>query len=316
MKMNCTKIISRIKRGDWDESQEISFDNYPRFEVTLVGERFDGGVPTRIMPALLELQRTIDKSTIEIMGVKRLDAQMLRRTEIVVRVQSGSSSFVADLSPVLNTLVGQMTGIQSLSAILGLGFIFGGTLAFKYYLRHRGEVHKQDLKHGERLKRLDYELELSAEETKRMEIVSSLKQDSPLTEQIFKHQDRVYSTLLNKLEAKDELAIHGTKLVNGAAGRVLARKPKEERVEDRLDGTYIIIDVASGNVSDGYRATVCEVDTGEELRLEIPGGTLTEDQVEQLQEGEWEKAAANADQFTARWQAHKKGDLDSGRVVG
>lgn len=70
---------------------------------------------------------------------------------------------------------------------------------------------------------------------------------------------------------------------------LLARKPKEERVEDRLDGTYIIIDVASGNVSDGYRATVCEVDTGEELRLEIPGGTLTEDQVEQLQEGEWGK---------------------------
>ena len=174
------EIISRIKRGNWDESQEISFDNYPRFEVTLVGERFDGGVPTRIMPALLELQRTIDKSTIEIMGVKRLDAQMLRRTDIVVRVQSGSSSFVADLSPVLNTLIGQMTGIQSLSAILGLGFIFGGTLAFKYYLRHRGEVHKKDLKHGERLKRLDYELELSAEETKRMEIVSSLKQDSAI----------------------------------------------------------------------------------------------------------------------------------------
>ena len=88
--------------------------------------------------------------------------------------------------------VGQMTGTQSLIAILGLGLIFGGTLIAKYYLQHRSELHQHR-------KVLDFQLQMSDKETERMAIISNQKQDSPLLEQALSAP-----ALMNKLEAADQ----------------------------------------------------------------------------------------------------------------
>lgn len=87
-----------LVKKDGASTEPIRFDGYPRLEITLRGERFDGGVPTRIMPALLQLQRALDKTTAQTLGVTRLDKNTLRQTEIIVRTESGSTEFIADLT--------------------------------------------------------------------------------------------------------------------------------------------------------------------------------------------------------------------------
>ena len=37
------RVIELVAAGEWNESEELRFEDYPRFEITLVGERFDGG---------------------------------------------------------------------------------------------------------------------------------------------------------------------------------------------------------------------------------------------------------------------------------
>ena len=46
------EAIERIEAGEW-EADGVLFVDWPRFEITIRGEDFDGGVPTRIMPAFL-----------------------------------------------------------------------------------------------------------------------------------------------------------------------------------------------------------------------------------------------------------------------
>ena len=271
-------VLALVNAGEWNEDESIEFRGYPRFEVTLRGERFDGGVPTRIMPGLLELQRVVDKTAASVLGVKRLDKETLRRTEIVVRVEDGSSSFIADLAPALNTLAGQMSGTQALVAILGVALTTGGVIAFKSYLNYRLDLH-----------RLDRRLELSQEETRRLAVVAELGNKYESFAEAMMRSEKMVATLVKKLEPEDTLSIGGTEIIDGETGRTLARNPRQGAIESRQDGEFIILEVASGKVPDGFRVTVRNTDTKEEMSVDIPGGTLTPEQIEQLKQGEWGK---------------------------
>ena len=75
-----------------------------RSELTIRGEDFDGGVPTRIMPALLRLQRAIDRACARSLGKDggRLAREERKRVELIVRFEPGSTTFSSELAPVLN----------------------------------------------------------------------------------------------------------------------------------------------------------------------------------------------------------------------
>ena len=54
------RAIDLCRDGEWLADVLPLFVDWTRYEITIRGEDFDGGVPTRIMPALLLLQRTIN----------------------------------------------------------------------------------------------------------------------------------------------------------------------------------------------------------------------------------------------------------------
>lgn len=61
-------------------------------------------------------------------------------------------------------------------------------------------------------------------------------------------------------------------------------------IEDRMDGVYKILDVASGKVRDGgYRVTVADAATHERLQIRISKGALLAGQAAALKSGEWSK---------------------------
>ena len=257
-------------------AEPIQFEGYPRFEITLRGERFDGGIPTRIMPALLELQRTLDRATANALGVVRLDKSTLQRAEIVVRVESGSTSFVADFVPILNSLVAKMSSTEAVVTLLGFATIAGGSWAWKAYLNHRAALHGEDVR--ARLTEKQIELTKSLHETPSAHFDKTLATFN-----------KMLHVLGRRLEDGDQMVIQGEQPVDGATAKQLLRKPREEVISDRLDGIYMILDVASGGVREGYWVNVVDVDTDNKLRVYIPDGALPLDQLEELKAGEWGK---------------------------
>ncbi len=275
------RAIDLARDGEWPADLLPRFVDWPRYEITIRGEDFDGGVPTRIMPALLLLQRTINKAysrSVYGVALRRLSDEDLRRTELIVRLEPGSTKFWSDLAPGLNAALANMTGRQAVITILGVAAIGAGTYMWAAYINE--ETERRNIEHR---------VEMSELETRRLGIVAALVEGDEAIASYLDDTHRTQGEFMKRLQDDDRLVIGGEEIVNGEIARQIARPQHPERVEDRLDSTFIILSVDSGKIRDGYRVQVRDLRTRQELPVLIPRGTLPAEQIRALQSGEWEK---------------------------
>jgi|GEM_PF-5198019 len=277
--------LEEVLAASDSEEWSIEFSGWPRYEVTLRGESFDGGVPTRIMPALLDLQRRIDHEYARIKygdESKRLSKDDRKSSEIIVRFEKGSTTFVADLWTILNNLAAQafsrMNGTEIALTIFSLAAISGGVVAYKAYLRKLIDQRE-----------LDHRVDLSEQETRRLEIMSKVVNRSPVAQEQVDSFDESRRRLLGALHPDDKLVLGGEPVIDGEIAREAIRRPRRTPIDDRLDGQFLILTVDSGGVEGGFRLKVQRTGTAEELTVQVPEGTLSEEQVTILQSGEWGK---------------------------
>jgi hypothetical protein len=276
--------MERVINADDDTRWEIKFVEWPRFEITIRGESFDGGVPTRIMPALIDLQRKIDASYSKVVygEEKRLTSEDKKKTELIVHFKSGTTTFTSDIWKILNNatqqMVGKMTGPEIALTVLGLAAIFGTYVAYKAHLNKKLAE-----------KELDHRVEMSEQETKRLKIFSdALQASKPLQEQNA-NAEEFHDKLLKKLMPNDELVFKGERVIDGETARIAIRKNRIDPVESRLDGEYLILLVESGGITGGYRIKVRNIATNDELFVNVPDGTMQDDEIDSLKTGEWGK---------------------------
>lgn len=56
------ELLSQLVKGfQFEEKYEVEFESWPRFVIRIKGGDFDGTIPTRIMPTLLELQKEVHR---------------------------------------------------------------------------------------------------------------------------------------------------------------------------------------------------------------------------------------------------------------
>lgn len=281
-------LFAALERLIADEAAErewkVEFLGWPRFEITIRGESFDGGVPTRIMPALLDLQRGVDASYARLKygTVKRLSQEERKQTELIVRFKPGSTTFISELWPTLNNLaqqaISKMNGTEAAITILGVAAFIAGSYAFKAYLNKRLAE-----------KNLDHEVQMSQQETERMQILARALDRSEKLQAQVTDLNSFRDTLLKRLAPEDQLVLDHQPVIDGDTARKAVRRPRVEPVEARLDGQFIILTVESGGVRGGFRLRVRNTSDHEELLVKVPEGTLTETQIETLQDGEWGK---------------------------
>lgn len=278
------RAIQMVEEDEWSDDQTVSFVGWPRYEVTLRGESFDGGMPTRIMPALVALQRSIDRSYARAKygHERRLSREERRETELIVRVEPGSTTFWADLASALNHAISaaasNMTGPQLVLTILGIAAIASGGYVWKAYINASARRHE-----------LDHRVRTSEEDTKRFEIIERLAERQAEVAQHLADTNAAQGEMLKRLQPTDQVVVDGEEIINGELGRRIVRRPREEPVEDRLDGDFTILSVESGSVKDGFRVRVRNTKTSDTLSVSIPAGTLSDEQLEALQSGEWGK---------------------------
>jgi len=273
--------INKAKSGQWTDDTDVKFVGWPVYEITIRGERFDGGVPTRIMPALIELQKAINSIySRNIHGTKkRLSEEDYRKVELVVRVKHGSTSFETNLASAFNHAIGNMTGTETLVGFLVAAALWTGAYVWKSYINGKAKI-----------KMIDFQTTMTQEETRRLQLVTDMAKEFSSIRETMDEVREVQDQVLKRLNPDDELVLGGETLVNGETGRLLVRQDRrKQRLHDRLDGNFIILSVDSGRLSSGFRASVRNTETGDELKVSIPEGTLNAGQLDSLKNGEWSK---------------------------
>ena len=280
-------VAMEAARGDDEVLFEgVRFVEWPRFEVTIEGRAFEGGVPTRVMPALWELQRALRRAYARsVYGDEkaRLTREDRQRTELVFELADGSTKVVSDLLPVLNELAGKLSGRASVALILALAFIFKGDDYLRAYLDYRVAL----LEAGPVI-----------EAAQGAEARESLSGWGVENEDIFRLQedvDKAHTRLLLNLEDDDELVFDRKTRVRGYDARRLARQTRRTGERSTVEGEYIVQSVQSGQIRDGFRAKIRGVRNDDVLWVIISETRLTESQIDHLQKSGVGEAASSHD---------------------
>ena len=242
------------------------------------------------MSPFIKLQWAIDNYYSEQKyGIKKnLSDSDKQKTSVIVHFESGStvasSSFYDILNQLGTELINKMDSTEAVIAFLGVAAILGGSWVLKAHINRLAE--KDRLEANSRTL-----IEMSKQETERAKIIAEAASHNPTLQRRVDDISIVNDKLLKSLKPGEQLVQDGQVLIDGSSAKELTKPAsKAEPIEDRLDGKFLTITVDSGSVRDGFRMTIRNIETKEVLtNVKVPAGTLTDEQVQTLQAGEWGK---------------------------
>lgn len=269
-----------------EEPINLRFEGWPTVDLRFSGRDFDQSVPTRIMPPILNAQKEIHRLYCQLKygenNLRKLKDEDREQLELIVKVEKGSSEYETNLSDVLTqtfqAAVSHMESAHILIAILGSSLIWGSNVAWKNWLAHR-----------ERLSETDSRTELSRLEAEKMEIIAKASRTEPSLRVTSTGADNFRNDSLQQLKPMDGFEIPNSNFrVSGEHAADVTQTQREQSVEIRLDGEFIIESVISGATA-GYKLKVRRVSDDQKLTVTIPEEALTHDQKTVLQTNEWDK---------------------------
>lgn len=145
----------------------IEFSGWPVFKLTIEGKDFNGTIPTRIMPPILELQREIHriycKAKYNTENTKLLKPDERDFLELIVQIKPGSTKFVTELFKALNEIIknSHMTGAQATILLVSIAAMLTASIGWKDWLANRERAHGQEVT-----------VQMSKQETERLKLVT------------------------------------------------------------------------------------------------------------------------------------------------
>lgn len=282
-----------LNKYEFDPGTQVEFSNWPVLKIHITGRDFNGSVPTRIMPAILELQREVYRVYCELKygtsNTKKLTQDERDQLELVVKVDKGSSWYETALEKVFDTMfreaLARMTPEQITTVLITIAVSITGHFAWKRWLESREKLHQ-----------LDITVLLSKEEKEKMEIVQRAATQNPMLVGAKNSIDNLRLEMLSKLKPSDSFSLDGNIhdyekpfSISGDIAESVTSTPREQSIEKRIDGVFLIHSVDSGSIRGGYRLKV-ESKTDKKLfTVNLPEGLLVQDQLDALKESEWGK---------------------------
>ncbi len=273
----------------------IEFISWPKFVIHIRGVDFDGTIPTRIMPTLLDLQREVHRvyclSTYGDENLRRLTKTDREQLELMVKVDKGSSIFEtilqAPVLKILNDAADKMTPAQLTATIIIFGISVTSVLYWKYWLNNRIKE-----------KELDQTVELSRLEKEKMEVIQNAMQRFPTGRIAAESFSNVREELLTKLKPTDNLEIGtsaidaeaptGSVTISGQQASKLTHTTREKAVEKIISGKFFLRS-ADFSRPEGVRVVVESISDNYTFSADVPLGVLGYDQVEYLKNNSWNK---------------------------
>ena len=269
--------------SDFDERLQISFDGWPSIKIKFEGDDFNGGLPSRMLEPLIELQKTIYRvycrSKYDSDDLRKLTQKDKEALELVVIPTPGCTDVLIELGGLFNEIIqsSNMNGTETTIVIVAAGVLFTASVAWKNWLNNKREEHADE-----------NTVKLSQQETERLKIVSDALTANPSLNEIKQEIEQFRSDLTKKLKPNDRIFVGGDneQLLNGEEAAELSHTPREKSVETRIDGEFLITEVKFPRTLDEkYIFYVERVSDGLELKVAANRENLTMDQITILKEG-------------------------------
>jgi hypothetical protein len=289
-------LLKKLVEGyEMEEVTSLEFESWPKFVIRIKGVDFDGTIPTRIMPTLLDLQREVHRvyclSTYGDENLRRLTKKDREQLELVVKVDKGSSLFETLLKdPILKTLqdaASRMTPEQLTVTIIIFSLSVTSVLFWKLWLNKR-------IKERE----LDQTVQLSRLEKEKMEVIQRAMQRYPSSQVASEGVGEVRSELLTRLKPSDNLEIGTSEPsapeapppihISGEEAVQYTHTQRERAVEKMITGEFFL-KTADFSKPEGVRLEVERVADSYSFRADVPLGVLGHEQAEALKNNSWSK---------------------------
>lgn len=263
------------------ENAQITFEGWPVFRLRIQGEDFNGTIPTRIMPPIMDLQKEIHRiyarARYQTDDVRSLSKDEREQLELVVEIAKGSTEFITDLTKALNEIIksSNMNGKQVLILLITISGLLATSVGWKQWLMHKERAHGQDVT-----------VELSQEETKRLELVTKALTKSPELKKSQESLEGFKSDISKRLKPEDQLNVSNQPVINGARAAEIVPTPRAVAQEIRVDGEFEINEVKFPKQFGGnYRFSVTRVLDGRQMMVDVAPGLLTDEQISILKDG-------------------------------
>ena len=172
------QIIIRNEEDAWDnlqralankisETATITFQGWPVFKLTIEGKDFNGTIPTRIMPPILDLQKEIHRiycnAKYGTNNIRKLKAEEKEHLELIVSIKPGSTKFVTDLFKALNEIIksSNMSGRETIILLVSISTIIATSVGWKDWLSLKEQARGQEIT-----------VQMSKQETQRLDLIT------------------------------------------------------------------------------------------------------------------------------------------------
>ncbi len=295
-------LLERLVGGEDIKLEDVTFEDWPRLELNVKGERYNSTITPELMKGFLELQTALNKSY----ALARYSASSrnLRDAEredlkILVHVGEGSSEFFAKLYEQIDKVGDafmQMESRDKLKGILGIGLLLFGAYAVDAYLDNKVELRKLDVEQiqheaerNERLDTLNLIQRLSDAETERMRLMTEHIYDNyPEVSSMRGFVDEAYDKIFAGVADAESVTIQGNK-IPGSAVSELATTKRQASTGEVVTGIYRIKGVDHDSKTH-YKFKLRDVLRGEVFLASLPkdGAIVTGAIVQILKDAEWD----------------------------
>lgn len=284
----------------------FNIGSWPTLHIKLEGEKYQSSINTKIMLAFIELQRNIYCAYVKLQydtaNGRFLSSEEKAALELMVEIHQGSSDVKATLTDLVKKFfdgaIDKMEGKHYV--ILGLGALLAwtSTTAINGYITSVTDH-----------KKIEAQIELSQEETKRLEIMKEASRQVPYVGINNALNDEVVNKILKSASSAEAVTIGGHTLSREQVGQ-LVRAERSTAQEVRLDGEYRILKVDSSKVN--FFKVELVNDHGKRFWAELQDATVTKEKnKELLQTAEWNKTPINL----IINGTEIKGEISSARII-
>jgi len=197
------RLLEEIEAGrEFSPGLELRFDGWPVFEMRVQGKDWDSTVPTRVMTPLLEIQKDLYRTLMQIRhghaSLRRLTDEDRELLELVVRVGKGSSDYKAPLYDSLTELakqaINKMESKDLARTLMCVALVYGAVEINKDWVGARQKAVQGD-------QHVALQVALSEQETTRMKVFAAAVKQAPVAEEVKADHEASKSRLLKVVEA-------------------------------------------------------------------------------------------------------------------
>lgn len=276
-------------------NENVDITTLPQLQIKLDGEKFNQSLTPSVMKGFIEMQNYVNRSY-RLIKYGDVDTKALSKEErdsLQLQIKVGEGSSLVDVNfdglwAQLGQIAGRMTEIEFIVTTLGIAAIWATATSMKHFLDNRKEIRLSEIKKESDREHLKAFEVMSAEETKRAEIMSKIIQKNTVLENIDRQAYDAKISLFKSFSSAKKVEIGGI-TINTQTTNELTKNARRRSTEIRLDGNYRLEQVNSSD-PDLFKVKIRNTMTGIQFEATVQEQFLTGNKNKKLlMQAEWER---------------------------